>query len=43
MIDNNSTIEYAMLGLVKSLTSEYSDKNILINCLVPQSYGWGLL
>jgi len=35
MIDNNSTIEYAMLGLVKSLTSEYSDKNIQINSISP--------
>ena len=29
------TIKYAMLGLVKSLASEYSDKNIQINGISP--------
>ena len=29
------TIKYAMLGLVKSLASEYSDKNIQINAVSP--------
>jgi 3-oxoacyl-[acyl-carrier protein] reductase len=30
-----TTIKYAMLGLVKSLASEYSDKNIQINAVSP--------
>jgi 3-oxoacyl-[acyl-carrier protein] reductase len=30
-----TTIKYAMLGLVKSLASEYSDKNIQINAISP--------
>jgi 3-oxoacyl-[acyl-carrier protein] reductase len=30
-----TTIKYAMLGLVKSLASEYSDKNIQINSISP--------
>ena len=30
-----TTIKYALLGLVKSLASEYSDKNIQINALSP--------
>lgn len=30
-----TTVKYAMLGLVKSLASEYSDKNIQINAISP--------
>ena len=30
-----TTIKYALLGLVKSLASEYSDKNIQINAVSP--------
>jgi 3-oxoacyl-[acyl-carrier protein] reductase len=30
-----TTIKYAMLGLAKSLASEYSDKNIQINTVFP--------
>ena len=30
-----TTVKYAMLGLVKSLASEYSDKNIQINAVSP--------
>ena len=30
-----TTVKYALLGLVKSLASEYSDKNIQINAISP--------
>jgi 3-oxoacyl-[acyl-carrier protein] reductase len=30
-----TTVKYAMLGLVRSLASEYSDKNIQINAISP--------
>jgi len=34
-LSHYTTIKYAMLGLVKSLASEYNDKNIQINAISP--------
>jgi len=34
-LSHYTTIKYAMLGLVKALASEYSDKNIQINAISP--------
>ena len=34
-LSNYITIKYAMLGLMKTLASEYSEKNILINSISP--------
>ena len=34
-LSHYTTIKYAMLGLVKSLASEYADKNIQINAISP--------
>ena len=34
-LSHYTTVKYAMLGLVKSLASEYSDKNIQINAISP--------
>jgi len=34
-LSHYTTIKYAMLGLVKSLASEYSEKNIQINAISP--------
>lgn len=30
-----TTVKYALLGLMKALASEYSDKNITVNCISP--------
>lgn len=35
LLSHYTTIKYAMLGLVKSLASEYADKNIQINAISP--------
>jgi len=35
LLTHYTTIKYAMLGLVKSLASEYADKNIQINSISP--------